>query len=161
MEPVSMPPARRVSSCFEPVVMEMSSLRRWCISVAVVKPMGTSLVASAMSLSALASEMPLIVRRARLGLCETLAKTSTDIGGWGESVRICNCFYGVVTGFDNGFDVAGTDAIALGGCVSMAAVIRAAESHAPRAVREESELRVLRTEKHLLPGTHLAVLRYS
>ena len=38
-----MPPARRVSSCLEPVVMEMSSERRWCISVAVVKPMGTSL----------------------------------------------------------------------------------------------------------------------
>ena len=44
-EPVSMPPARRVSSCLEPVVMEMSSERRRCISVAVVKPMGTSLEA--------------------------------------------------------------------------------------------------------------------
>ena len=40
-----MPPASRVSSCLEPVVMEMSSERRWCISVAVVKPMGTSLEA--------------------------------------------------------------------------------------------------------------------
>ena len=44
-EPVSMPPARSVSSCLEPVVMEISSDRRWCISVAVVKPMGTSLEA--------------------------------------------------------------------------------------------------------------------
>ena len=42
IDPVSIPPARSVSSCFEPVVMEMSSLRRWCISVAVVNPMGTS-----------------------------------------------------------------------------------------------------------------------
>ena len=42
-EPVSMPPARRVSSCLEPVVMEISSERRRCISVAVVKPIGTSL----------------------------------------------------------------------------------------------------------------------
>ena len=40
-----MPPARRVSSCLEPVVMDISSERRWCISVAVVKPMGTSLEA--------------------------------------------------------------------------------------------------------------------
>lgn len=40
-----MPPARRVSSCLEPVVMEISSERRRCISVAVVKPMGTSLEA--------------------------------------------------------------------------------------------------------------------
>ena len=38
-----MPPARRVSSCLEPVVMEISSERRRCISVAVVKPIGTSL----------------------------------------------------------------------------------------------------------------------
>ncbi len=45
-EPVSMPPASRVSSCLEPVVMEMSSERRWCISVAVVKPMGTSFEAA-------------------------------------------------------------------------------------------------------------------
>lgn len=85
MEPVSIPPARSVSSCLEPVVMEISSLRRWCISVAVVKPIGTSLLAryhnsrqhsvgwevgsggdgmrfvpSAISLSAFASEMPLI-----------------------------------------------------------------------------------------------------
>ena len=42
-EPVSMPPARRVSSCLEPVVIEISSERRRCISVAVVKPIGTSL----------------------------------------------------------------------------------------------------------------------
>ena len=42
-DPVSMPPARRVSSCLEPVVMEISSERRRCISVAVVKPIGTSL----------------------------------------------------------------------------------------------------------------------
>ena len=42
MEPVSTPPARSVSSCFEPVVMDISSLRRWCISVAVVNPIGTS-----------------------------------------------------------------------------------------------------------------------
>ena len=46
-EPVSMPPAKSVSSCLEPVVMEMSSERRWCISVAVVKPIGTSLDAGA------------------------------------------------------------------------------------------------------------------
>ena len=40
-----MPPASKVSSCLDPVVMEISSERRWCISVAVVKPMGTSLEA--------------------------------------------------------------------------------------------------------------------
>ncbi len=48
-EPVSTPPARRVSSCLEPVVMEMSSERRWCISVAVVKPIGTSLDADGLT----------------------------------------------------------------------------------------------------------------
>ena len=45
MEPVSMPPARRVSSCLEPVVMDINSARRSCMSVAVVKPIGTILFA--------------------------------------------------------------------------------------------------------------------
>lgn len=40
-----MPPPRSVSSRLEPVVMEMSSLRRACISVAVVNPIGTNLAA--------------------------------------------------------------------------------------------------------------------
>jgi hypothetical protein len=38
-----------VSRFFDAVVMEMSSLRRWCISVAVVKPIGTSLDATTFS----------------------------------------------------------------------------------------------------------------
>ena len=48
-------------------------------------------------------------------VCEMLAKVSTDIGV-AKSVRICDCFYSVVTGFNNGFDVAGTYAIALEVC---------------------------------------------
>ena len=86
-EPVSMPPARRVSSCFEPVVIEINSLRRWCISVAVVKPIGTSLEAfwrdeqlylhmrgsfisipSARILVAFCSDIPLICSSTLLGL---------------------------------------------------------------------------------------------
>ena len=81
-----MPPARRVSSCLEPVVMEMSSERRWCISVAVVKPMGTSLEAgsdinirlckeyyrvvlpSARIFVAFCSEIPLTCSKTRRGL---------------------------------------------------------------------------------------------
>lgn len=74
-----MPPPRRESSCFEPVVMQMSSERRMWNSVAVVKPIGTSLdadvrhgreeIPSAMILSALASEIPLTVIICRFGLC--------------------------------------------------------------------------------------------
>jgi len=40
-----MPLARSVSRVFKPVVMEINSLRRWCISVAVVNPIGTNLEA--------------------------------------------------------------------------------------------------------------------
>ena len=90
IEPVSMPPARRVSRVFEPVVMEINSLRRWCISVAVVNPIGTNLEAehslldygsyigindqclpSAISLSALASDIPLITSKALFGVYAT------------------------------------------------------------------------------------------
>ena len=91
-----MPPARRVSRFLEPVVIEISSERRWCISVAVVKPMGTSLFAwrgqfvlvmrglnvpraeiksrfrvcvpSNRNLVALASEIPFTCSRLRLGV---------------------------------------------------------------------------------------------
>ena len=46
MEPVSIPPPRRASSCFDPVVTHINSERRIWNSVAVVNPIGTSLDAA-------------------------------------------------------------------------------------------------------------------
>ena len=81
MEPVSIPPPRRALSCFDPVSRQMSSERRMWNSVAVVKPMGTSLEAGALAAgceggyepscitrSALASDMPLMVMIVFFGL---------------------------------------------------------------------------------------------
>ena len=60
-------PPSSLSSSFDPVVSWMISDRRWWNSVAVVNPMGTSFAASPCILSALASLIPLIARRAFLG----------------------------------------------------------------------------------------------
>ena len=67
MEPVSMPPFRSLSSSFDPVVTWMICDLLKCISVAVVNPVGISFCPSAMILSALASEMPLMSTRFFLG----------------------------------------------------------------------------------------------
>ena len=71
MEPVSMPPFRSLSSSFDPVVTWMICDLLRCISVAVVKPVGISFCPSAIILSALASDIPLISTRLFLGAYTT------------------------------------------------------------------------------------------
>ncbi|TBU45120.1 hypothetical protein BD309DRAFT_956983, partial [Dichomitus squalens] len=76
--PVSMPPPRRASRFFEPVVMCTSSARRACTSVALWKPRGMIFKASgreaapsAKILSAFCSEMPLMAIRFFFGVYAT------------------------------------------------------------------------------------------
>ena len=57
--PVSMPPFNSLSSSLDPVVTWMICDLFRCISVAVVKPVGTSFMASSCILSAFCSEIPL------------------------------------------------------------------------------------------------------
>lgn len=61
IDPVSMPPPSNLSNSREPLVSWMISERFWWNSVAVVNPIGTNFAASAIILSALPSEIPLIV----------------------------------------------------------------------------------------------------
>ena len=119
-----MPPASRVSSCLEPVVMEISSERRWCISVAVVKPMGTSLEAgvgrsewcfaqggwrigriglpSARILVAFCSEMPFICSRRRRGLSVvSTSKVTVKSAGEMMNERVSNRFHRIITTFND------------------------------------------------------------
>jgi hypothetical protein len=103
IEPVSIPPASRVSSCFDPVVIEMSSLRRWCISVAVVKPIGTSLDASASSFEAFCSDIPLICSSARRGLYIVSIAGFPSVACFDS--RVCNRFDSVKTTFDDKLNI--------------------------------------------------------
>ena len=59
IDPVSMPPINKVSRAEEPVDKEIIDSRYVAISVAVVKPMGTIFLASAMIFNPLASLIPL------------------------------------------------------------------------------------------------------
>ena len=60
MDPVSIPPFSSLSNSLDPVVTWMIWDLFRCISVAVVKPVGTSFMASIWILSAFCSEIPLI-----------------------------------------------------------------------------------------------------
>jgi hypothetical protein len=119
-----MPPPRRALSWLEPVVMQMSSERRMWNSVAVVKPIGTSLEAtvndvcacgipSQIIFSAFASEMPLISWICRFGL----HVRGRELG----SRRVGDSFDSMIASFEELFDVARRDPIALTVRANMAA----------------------------------------
>lgn len=134
-----MPPASSVSSCLDPVVIEISSLRRWCISVAVVKPMGTSLDASASSFEAFCSEIPLICSSARRGL-QLVSCGVTHLAHFDS--RVSNGFDSVEATFNNEFNVARGQAVyTLRKVLASTRVVR--RTSLPQAQRQVWERRAL------------------
>lgn len=119
-----MPPARRVSNCFEPVVIDMSSLRRECISVAVVKPMGTSFEAAigqshglyggSLAYPPPVISMPFVLIfplfvRELVGACVLSETYSTSPES--RDSRIGNGFHGVKTPFNHKLDISCSETV--------------------------------------------------
>lgn len=103
-EPVSIPPAKSVSSCLDPVVIEMSSLRLWCISVAVVKPIGTSFEAWAASVY---GHTAIDMYKLTFGqhLCRLLFWNTLDLLKHAPRC-VCYRFDGIKTTIDDQLDIA-------------------------------------------------------
>lgn len=120
-----MPPASNVSNCLEPVVIDISSLRRECISVAVVNPMGTSREAIRISwvrgpslcqhlpsvriLVAFCSEIPLICSSTLFGL--RYVRHSGIHAAVKSYERICHRFNSVESTINDQLDVSSCKSI--------------------------------------------------